>query len=86
MMQISEPRPARNVLRNASVVLYATLAILWFAIPQSVSNWSWDYLPDFAQPVVAPITNTVETIANLTRIPLLYDAARSAFQAAAKKQ
>lgn len=75
----------RANLRTAAIVLYATLAILWLAIPASVSNWSRDYLPAFAQPVATPITGTVETIANATRIPLLYAAAREQFQAVAKK-
>jgi len=75
----------RANLRTAAIVLYATLAILWFAIPSSVSNWARDYLPGFMQPVATPITATVETIANATRITLLYAAARERFQAAAKK-
>lgn len=73
-------------VRTAAIVLCFTLAILWLAIPQSVSNWSRDYLPEFMQPVAAPITGTVETIANATRIPLLYTFAREAFQAVTKKQ
>ena len=73
-------------LRTASIVLYATLAILWLAIPQSVSNWSRDYLPEFLQPIAAPITQTIEAIANVTRIPVLYNYARGQFQTAAKKQ
>jgi hypothetical protein len=77
--------PHAPSLRTASFVLYATLTILWLAIPQSVSNWSRDYLPGFAQPVAAPITNTIETIASVTHIPLLYRYAREQFQAAAKK-
>jgi hypothetical protein len=66
-------------------VLYASLAILWLAIPQSVSNWSRDYLPEYVQPVFAPITGAVETIANVTRIPLLYGYAREQFQSATRK-
>lgn len=72
-------------LRNAAIVLYATLALLWLAIPSSVSNWSRDYLPEFVQPVTAPIMGTVEAIANATCIPLLYAAVREQFQAATKK-
>jgi hypothetical protein len=73
------------MLRTASIVLYATLAILWLAIPSSVSNWSREYLPEFVQPVTAPIAGAVETAANFTRIPLLYVVAREQFQAAVKK-
>ena len=77
--------PHAPSLRTISIVLYATLALLWLAIPQSVSNWSRDYLPAFAQPAAVPITAAVETIANATRIPLLYAAAREQFQAATKR-
>jgi hypothetical protein len=85
-MQHSETSPPRqSKLGRVSIVLYATLALLWLAIPQSVSNWSREYLPDFAQPVAAPVTQTAELIANATRIPLLYAAARELFQSAAKK-
>lgn len=74
-----------GLLNKTSIILYTSLAILWLAIPSSVSNWSREYLPAFAQPVVTPITATVEAIANATRIPLLYAAAREQFQAATKK-
>ncbi len=73
-------------LRNAAIVLYASLAILWLAIPQSVTNWSREYLPDFVQPHATAFAETIETVANATRIPLLYAQARDAFQQATKKQ
>jgi hypothetical protein len=85
-MQNSETTPSQpSILRNTAIVLYATLALSWLAIPQSVSNWSREYLPDFVQPVTEPITGTVEAIANVTRIPLLYEFARERFQSATKK-
>lgn len=73
-------------LRSSAITLFATLALLWLAIPQSVSNWSRDYLPEFTQPIAAPITGAVETIADATRIPKLYAKARDSFQSATKKQ
>lgn len=76
----------RKSFSEAAVVLYASLILLWLAIPQSVSNWSRDYLPGFMQPIAAPLTGAAETIANASRVPLLYEAARGAFQSAAKKQ
>ncbi len=76
--------PVRK-LRSAAIVLYATLALLWLAIPQSVTNWSRDYLPDFAQPYATRFAESVETLANATRIPLLYAYARAGFQTAAGK-
>lgn len=87
MTAIDELQPkARQAhpLRQTAIVLYAALALLWLAIPQSVSNWSRDYLPDFVQPVTKPITETVERFANATRIPLAYEYAHSLFQSATK--
>ena len=72
-------------LRSAAIVLYATIAILWLAIPQSVTNWSREYLPDFVQPHATGFAEKVESIANATRIPLLYEYVRAGFQAATKK-
>jgi hypothetical protein len=74
-----------GLLRKVSIILYTSLALLWLAIPSSVSNWSREYLPAFVQPIVAPITGTVEAIANATRVPLLYAVAREQFQATTKK-
>jgi hypothetical protein len=69
----------------AAVVLYAALAILWLAIPQSVTNWTRDYLPASVQPLGTAAAETVEGIANATRVPLLYLLAREQFQSAARK-
>jgi hypothetical protein len=86
MMQTVPTLTARGRgLREAAIVLYAALAILWLAIPQSVSNWSREYLPDFVQPVATPITGAAETIANATGIPLAYEKARSLFQSASAR-
>ena len=72
-------------LRPAAIVLYTTLALLWLAIPQSVTNWTRDYLPAFVQPYGTAVAEAVEAAANTTRIPLLYAHAREQFQAATKK-
>ncbi|MCW5674283.1 MAG: hypothetical protein KIT15_06850 [Xanthobacteraceae bacterium] len=88
MPATNEPQPeARQAhpLRQAAIVLYAALAILWLAIPQSVSNWSRDYLPDFVQPITKPVTETVERFANVTRIPRAYEYAHTIFQSAVKQ-
>ncbi len=85
-MQASETaKPHSRPLRSAALVLYGTLAILWLAIPQSVSTWSRDYLPASVQPVAAPVTASLESIANVTRLPSLYAAARERFQTALRK-
>lgn len=72
-------------LRTTALILYATLAILWLAIPQSVTNWSREFLPDFTQPYATRIAETAEGAASATRIPLLYESARASFQSATKK-
>lgn len=72
-------------LRAAAIVLYATLAMLWLAIPQSVTNWSREYVPEFAQPYATQIAEAAEGLARATRIPLLYDYARAGFQATTRK-
>jgi hypothetical protein len=84
MQALKSTAPRNNALCSAAAVLYASLAILWLAIPQSVTNWSREYLPDFAQPIAAPITGTVEAIADATGISQLYQAARDRFQPASK--
>lgn len=75
----------RSNLRTVAIVLYATLAILWLAIPQSVTNWSRDYLPDFAQPYATQFAESIERIASATGVPSLYEYVRAGFQAATKK-
>lgn len=76
---------ASSKLRSAAIILYATLAMLWLAIPQSVTNWSREYLPDFVQPYATGFAEKAESIANATRIPLLYEYARAGFQVATKR-
>lgn len=80
---IGMPRP--TVLRSAAVVLYASLALLWLAIPHSVTNWSRDYLPAAVQPCAVPAAEAAEAFAKTTRLPLLYEYARGLFQDATKK-
>lgn len=75
---------SRNPLRQVAIVLYATLALLWLAIPQSVTNWTREFLPEMIQPYATPLAETVEAIANKTYLPSLYTAARTAFQSATK--
>ncbi|MBX3497691.1 MAG: hypothetical protein KF769_15765, partial [Parvibaculum sp.] len=57
-------------LHTVAILCYATLALLWLAIPASVTNWSRDYLPGFVQPYATQIAETVEGFARVTRIPL----------------
>lgn len=76
--------PRSPVLRSA-IVLYASLALLWLAIPQSVTNWTRDYLPATVQPYAVPVAEAAETFAKATRLPLLYGHARGLFQDATKK-
>jgi hypothetical protein len=77
--------PAKARLRGVAVVLYATLALLWLAIPQSVSNWTREMVPAFAQPYATGIAESIEAIARMTGLPALYDYAREFFLLVVKK-
>ncbi len=77
--------PAKARLRGVAVVLYATLALLWLAIPQSVSNWTRETVPASTQPYATQVAESVEALARMTGLPLLYDYAREFFMLVVKK-
>lgn len=76
----------RRKLRQASIVLYATLALLWLAIPQSISNWSRDYLPAAIAAYAIPAAENLEKFARVFRVGALYDWSRERFLSATRKQ
>jgi hypothetical protein len=77
--------PAKARLRGIAIVLYATLALLWLAIPQSVSSWTRETMPAFVQPYATGIAESVEAIARMSGLPALYDYAREFFLLVVKK-
>lgn len=80
MNEARATRPIPQSLRTIGLVLYVTLALLWLAVPQSVTNWTRDFLPYAAQPYAAPAAEGFEAFARSTGIPAVYDALRGAFQ------
>jgi hypothetical protein len=80
-----ESMPRARPLRSAVIALYAALALLWLAIPQSVSNWTREALPVPLQPYATPVAETVEKAARLTGLPAFYEAAREFFVLVTKK-
>ncbi len=77
--------PAKRRLRGTAIVLYASLALLWLLIPQSVSNWTREMLPVFVQPYATPVAETVEAFSRQTGLPALYESAREFFLLVVKK-
>jgi hypothetical protein len=70
---------ASRPLRSAAIVLYASLALLWLAIPQSVSGFARETLPVYLQGIAVPIAETVEAAARYTGLPALYEYTREFF-------
>ena len=72
------PRPTGQ-LRTASIVIYATLALLAVTIPQSVVNWLADMN---ANPVQETALRGAQILGNLserTGVPTVYQRARDIF-------
>jgi hypothetical protein len=81
---MDENRTHSQKLRVTATVLYVSLALAWLLIPQSVSNWTRETLPAFAQPFASQAAESVEWLARKTGLPALYDSARELFLQAAK--
>lgn len=80
--QHSAPHP----LRTIAVILYVTLGMLWLAIPQSVTNWTRDFLPYAMQPYAGQVAQGFESFARATGVPAIYEALHDSFQRAAGKK
>ncbi|HRF07348.1 MAG TPA: hypothetical protein PL193_01700 [Xanthobacteraceae bacterium] len=83
---MTTPENSSRKLRQASIVLYATLVLLWLSIPQSVSNWSRDYLPAAVAAYATPVAEAVETLARVVRVSAPYDWSRELFLSVTRKQ
>lgn len=79
MVPDSHKNAAARPLRSAAIVLYASLALLWLAIPQSISGFARETLPVFLQGTAVPIAEAVEAAARYTGLPALYEYARDFF-------
>ncbi|HMN52476.1 MAG: hypothetical protein KF794_04280 [Xanthobacteraceae bacterium] len=71
--------PPRRPLRTVAIILYATLALLWLAIPQSVSNFTRESLPGWARDIAVPVAEAVETGSRALGIPAAYESLRETF-------
>jgi hypothetical protein len=76
--EFEPPRPA-SALRTATIVIYATLALLAVTIPQSVVNWFADMN---ANPVQDTALRGAEVLRNLSQqagVATVYQRARDIF-------
>ena len=76
--EFERPRSA-NPLRNAAIVIYATLALLAVTIPQSVENWLADMN---GNPVEDTALRGAEVLRNLSQragVATVYQRARDIF-------
>ncbi len=78
--------PPRRPLRTAAIILYATLALLWLAIPQSVTTFSRESLPEWTRGVAVPVAEAVERGSRAVGIPAVYEALRDLFLRAFDKK
>jgi hypothetical protein len=76
--EFERPRPM-NALRTASIVIYATLALLAVTIPQSVMNWLADMN---GNPIQETALRGAEVLRNLSQragVATVYQWARGIF-------
>jgi hypothetical protein len=75
-----------NPLKAASIVIYATLALLAFTVPQAVPNWLKAMDPSRAQSVLLDAALAVQSFSNRMGANWLYFEARRRFLEATGKQ
>jgi hypothetical protein len=61
-------------LATAAVVVYATLELMLFMIPQSLTNWIQDRDSAVTRAVLLPLANAIERTSNMigANYPYLY--------------
>ena len=76
---MSEPEHRRTgegmqPLATAAVVIYATLGLMLFMIPQSLANWIQDHDSAVSRAILLPLANTIERTSNKigANYPYLY--------------
>jgi hypothetical protein len=77
----SEPAPPRpgKPLRTTAIVLYATLALLALAIPQSVVNWLADMNGNPVQETALRGAEVVRNLSQRAGVATVYQRARDVF-------
>ena len=81
-----EALPPPRPLRTAAIVIYATLALLAIAIPQSPANWLRDMKSSAVQETLLRGAEALEDAARRTGIDVPYRRARALFLAFAGKE
>jgi hypothetical protein len=71
--------PLAHPVAAAAVVIYATLALLAFAIPSGLVNWSRDMEPGLRQQAMLAVAQAIERLSSWSRIDEPYRRAREAF-------
>jgi hypothetical protein len=87
-MNESAIRPSRfkSQLRQAAIVVYATLGIGTFCIPTSVYDWAEQLHSESARAVLLPIANCIVSISKLSGADKPYLVARDLFLSATGKK
>jgi hypothetical protein len=76
--EFEPPRPMGQ-LRTASIVIYATLALLAVTIPQSVVNWLADMNGNPVQDTALRGAEVLGNLSERTGVPTVYQRARAIF-------
>jgi hypothetical protein len=77
--------PLAHPVAAAAVVIYATLALLAFAIPRGLVNWSRDLEPGPRQQAVLAAAQAIERLSSWGRIDEPYRKGRELFLEATGK-
>jgi hypothetical protein len=72
-------RPTARPLRTVSIVIYATLALLAIAIPQSLGNWLQDMKSGEVREWLLPAAEALRVAADRTSISAPYRRGRELF-------
>jgi Na+/glutamate symporter len=76
--EFERPRSA-NPLRNAAIVIYATLALLAVTIPQSVENWLADMNGDPVEDTALRGAAVLRNLSQRAGVAAVYQRARDIF-------
>jgi hypothetical protein len=83
---VAPSRASARPLRTAAVVIYATLALLAIAVPQSPANWLRDMKSSAIQETLLRGAEALEAASRRAGIDLPYRRARALFLAFAGKE
>jgi hypothetical protein len=77
--------PLRHPLRTTAIVIYATLALLAFTIPQSLVNWVKGFEPNAAQALALQMTQALAAASHRVGADWTFARGRELFLAATGK-